>query len=65
MLSSSKKNMPSAYQHPKIIDNYLKEEIEYGCIAGPFDSAPFKNFHINQFGIIPKSTPGKWSAFDH
>ena len=24
------------------------------------DLAPFKNFIINRFGIVPKSTPGKW-----
>ena len=52
--------MPAAYQHPEIINNYFKEEIECGCFAGPFDSAPFNNFHFNWFGIIPKSTPGKW-----
>ena len=38
----------------------MKEEIDYGFIAGPFDLAPFKNFNINRFGIIPKSTPRKW-----
>ena len=46
--------MPAAYQHPGIIDNYFKEEIEYGGFAGPFDSAPFNNFHFDRFG---KSLP--------
>ena len=38
----------------------MKNYLKYGCIAGPFDAAPFVNFQINWFGIIPKSTPGKW-----
>ena len=43
-LCPAKRNMPSSYDHPEIIDNYLKEEIEYGCIAGPFISPPSKTF---------------------
>ena len=60
LLSSAKRNCPSAYEHADVIDNYIKEEISFGSIAGPFKEAPFKNIHINRFGVIPKSTPGKW-----
>ena len=59
-LVSCKRNMPSAYAHSEIVDNYLKEELGFGSIAGPFKSPPFPNLHINRFGVIPKSTPGKW-----
>ena len=59
-LVSCKRNMPSAYAHSEIVDNYLKEELAFGSIAGPFKSPPFPNLHINRFGVIPKSTPGKW-----
>ena len=38
--------MPSSYNHPETIDSYLKEEIEYGCIAGPSSSPPFEEFQI-------------------
>ena len=52
--------MPSSYNHPEIRESDLKEEIEYGCIAGLFSSPPFKDFLIIRFGIISKSTPEKW-----
>ena len=56
----SRRNCRSAYLKPEIIDNYLTEELKYGSIAGPFESCPIKNLQINSFGVIPKSTPGKW-----
>ena len=47
-------------RQPEIIDNYLQEEIRYGSVAGPFDVPPLPDLHINRFGVIPKSTPGKF-----
>ena len=47
-LSPLKKNMPSACQHPEIIDNYLKEEIEYGA----FDSTPFTTFVLIGLALL-------------
>ena len=29
-------------------------------MAGPFGSLPFAELQINCFGVIPKSTLGKW-----
>ena len=40
--------MPSACQHPEIIDNYLKEEIEYGA----FDSTPFTTFILIGLALL-------------
>lgn len=54
-----KRNCPSANVQSQVIDEYLKEEISLGCIAGPFESPPIRTLHINRFGVIPKSTPGK------
>ena len=56
-LRPAKRIMPFSHNHPEIRDSDLKEEIEYGCMADPFSSSPFKNFQINRFGIISKSTP--------
>ena len=64
-LVSCKHNMPCAYAHSEIVDNYLKEELSFGSIAGPFKSPPFPNLHINRFGVIPKSTPGKWRLINY
>ena len=59
-LISANRNMPSAYQHPEVINDYLKSEAEFNCIAGPFKQPPLPDPHINHFGVIPKSIPGKW-----
>ena len=57
---STESNCRSARVHGNMINNYLKEEIDKGSIAGPFASSPIHELHINRFGVIPKSTPGKW-----
>ena len=60
-LKSAKKNKPSAYQQPSIIDEYLAHEVSRGRVAGPFRSPPLPNLHISSFGVIPKKgQPGKW-----
>ena len=59
-LKSAKKNKPSAYQQPLVIDKYLAHEVSRGRLAGPFKSPPLPNLHISSFGVIPKNgQPGK------
>ena len=53
--------MPSASLQPSVIDQYLRTELEKGCVAGPFSIALIPNLHISHFGIIPKKyQPEKW-----
>ena len=60
-LKSAKKNKPSAYQQPLVIDEYLAHEVSRGRVAGPFRSPPLPDLHISSFGVIPKKgQPGKW-----
>ena len=60
-LKSAKRNKPSAYQHPKVIDKYLANEVALHRVAGPFSSPPLSHLHISSFGVIPKKgQPGKW-----
>jgi len=58
-LQSAKKNLISATQQPELIDEYLANELKLGQVAGPFDTPPYKDFHVNRFGVVPKSN-GKW-----
>ena len=49
-LMSSRKNKASAYEHPELVDAYLRNEVSLGRVSGPFDSS-----------LIPKAgQPGKW-----
>ena len=59
-LKSAKRNCITALRQPEIIDNYLQEEIREGSVAGPLGVPPLPDLHINRFGAIPKSTPGKF-----
>lgn len=60
-LRCAKRNKPSAYQHPTVIDEYLANEVTLGRVAGPFRHPPSTNLHISSFGVIPKKNqPGKW-----
>ena len=53
-------NMPSAEEHPRVISEYLVAECREGRVLGPLDPGQFSCVHCSQFGVVPKSTPGKW-----
>ena len=56
----SQTNIPSAYEHPQVIDDYLTNDCHLGRVLGPFTQPPCPR-HINRFGVIPKKTqPGRW-----
>ena len=53
-------NMPSVNENPEVVDTYLAEECCQGRVGGPLDPAMLSGVHVSRFGVIPKSTPGKW-----
>ena len=56
-----KKHKPSAFKNPKVIDDYLANEVARCRVAGPFPSILLPNVQISSFGVIPKKgQPGKW-----
>lgn len=60
-LCSAKRNIPSAYEHPEVIDKYLATECQMGQVLGPLTSPLPTPVHVSRFGVIPKkSQPGKW-----
>lgn len=63
--SDSSKNLISAYQNPKVIDDKIKKEIELGRVAGPFSSPPLKKFCVSPLGVVPKKTPGEYRLIHH
>jgi len=56
----SRLNMPSAEEHPQVISEYLVSECREGRVMGPQDPGQFPYVHRSQFGVVPKSIPGKW-----
>ena len=60
-LSSSRRNLHSASQHPEVIDEYLLSELQESRVAGPYASSDIPTAHVSRFGVIPKSyQPEKW-----
>ena len=58
----AKKNMSLVLDHPEFINKYtcIAEECAAGRLLGPFDPASLPSVQTSSFGVIPKSTPGKW-----
>ena len=53
--------MPSALEHPGVVEAYLGEEREAGRILNPFYPGEIPDLQVNHFGVIPKGrTRGKW-----
>ena len=57
------KHLSSALQHPTIIDESLKKEIEAGRILGPFDDPPLPNLQCSGLGAIPENDGGWWIIY--
>ena len=53
-------NMKSAGDNPQVIQDYLDSDLKEGRIIGPLDPEEYPFIHTNRFGVMPKSTPGKW-----
>ena len=59
-LQGAKRNMPSALEHPEVVDKYLQEECQLGRVLGPFTPEEVPGTQASKFGVIQKSNqPGK------
>ena len=54
------RNMPSASQCERSIDEFVASECAAGRILGPFERSFVPTVHLNRLGAVPKSTPGKY-----
>ena len=46
-------NCPSSYEHPSVIDKYLKKEVEIRWVFGATDASPVSDVHVSRFRVIP------------
>ena len=46
----------SASDHPQDIEAYLKEEIQFQAILGPYSDSPVNNIHVSPF--MTRDKPG-------
>ena len=60
-LRSATCNMPSAREHPDVVQRYIDDELTKDRLLGPFAAGHLPSLHINRFGVIPKGhNTGKW-----
>ena len=60
-LAPAKKNMPSAAEHPEVLEEYIQGEVRQGRMIGLLAGEVRDGCHMNRMGVIPKGqTPGKW-----
>ena len=53
--------MLSAREHPEVVAEYLRKELERGVLLGPFHRDEVQGVVLNRFGVIPKSgQKGSW-----
>lgn len=52
--------MKSAQENLEMICDYLVTELKAERIIGPLDPKHYLHIHTSLFGVITKSTPGKW-----
>ena len=61
MVTSAKRNMLSAREHPEVVAEYLRKELERGVVLGSFRRDEVQGVVLNRFGVIPKSgQKGRW-----
>ncbi len=59
------KNLVSALNNPLAVDAKISKELAASRLAGPYVSAPFKEFRVSPLGIVPKKTPGEFRLIHH
>ena len=59
------KNLPPAYQNPRVVSDTLAQEVALGRVAGPFDSPPLPNLQLSPIGVIPKKHSDKFRLIFH
>ncbi len=62
-MPAAKRNLRSAYEHPKITETYLAWEVRIGRLVPlpPAVALSLPNLQISPFGVIPKrNRPNKW-----
>jgi len=55
-IKSAKRNLNCAVEHPDVVESCLAEEVELGCISGPFPVLQYPRLVSAGLGSSPKTT---------
>ena len=59
-LQALHRNYPSASQHPKVVREHIRSELERESLVGPLHPSLAAWVHISPIGLVPKSQSDKW-----
>ena len=59
-LQALHRNYPLASQHPKVVREHIRSELERGSLVGPLHLSLAAWVHISPIGLVPKSQSDKW-----
>ncbi len=60
-LTPARRNSPSAWRHPEVVEQYLGKEISGGRMMGPYPAGAIRAMQVNRMAVIPKGhVPGRW-----
>lgn len=53
-------NLKSITNNTKVTKRKLAKELEVGCVAGPFEKPPLKDFMVSSLAGFPKKEPDQY-----
>ena len=59
------RNLNSAFQHAKLLQQHLDKEISAGMMLGPFKKIPLPNLICSPVGMVPKKDSAKLRMITH
>lgn len=58
-------NLKSALDHPAVVEEKIKKELDFKRVEGPFKIKPLDIFRVSPLGLVPKKAPGTWRLIHH
>lgn len=64
-LPTESKNLKGVFDHPEVVRQKLRTELDLGRIGGPFTNRPISTLRVSPIGLVPKKTPGEFRLIHH
>ena len=59
------KNLKTIDQHPDVVHQKMRQEIDSGRVGGPFLKRPIPTLRVSPLGLVEKKTPGDFRLIHH
>ena len=59
-LQALHRNHPSVSQHPEVVQEHIRSELQRGSLVGPLHPSLAPQVHTSPIGLVPKSQSDRW-----